>query len=169
VGDNIATHITMPTHPNKLFALPIIGLLGRLVALVPYLIWVTIIDGGARFAVSFGRLAILFTSKYPHMFQELTQDRINLSTQAQTFLYGLDDRYPSFTVNKKSIEWKIALIVLGLAGGILDGTSSSESDKFIEKKFNEWFMKEDAQIKESGYKSSSNTYDAEPDIESKDF
>lgn len=102
------------TKPNQLYAFPILSFFIRIILAIPYTFWFSLIAGGAAFAVSFGRLSALFTGKNPHAFQELVQDYQMLNVKLMSFVFGFDDMYPSFHIQKTFIEIKIFLIALGI-------------------------------------------------------
>lgn len=83
-------------HPSRLFAFPLIGILIKLILLIPvmivsifYGIWFAVL----WFVVSF---VILFTGKYPDYIYNFFIGFIKFYTKISLYLTNLSDKYPGF-------------------------------------------------------------------------
>lgn len=115
IKDFFTLDIAYPENPNRLYTIPIVGLLVRIVVLIPFLLYSNIIAYATAIGVYiFSGFIVLFRGKYPESTYELAVDsrRINFATQA--YMAGLSDRYPSFRISMNHKDIKIALLLIGI-------------------------------------------------------
>jgi uncharacterized membrane protein len=108
-------NIPYPTSPNKLYAIPILGGLIRVILLIPYLVFTIIISQAALIGVFLLAWAVvLFKGLYPEGIFELARDcnRIGLSSAA--YMAGLSDKYPSFHISMAHDKIKLILIAASI-------------------------------------------------------
>ncbi len=106
--------IDKPTAPSRLLAFPLIGFLIRIILLIPYLIFQSVIQNGSYVAVVISWFAILFTGKYPESLYEFNRDSIRIDLAQNIYSFYLSDTYPSFYMAMKNKTIKILLIVTGV-------------------------------------------------------
>ena len=108
--------IEKPKHPNKWFAVPLFGFLARVVLLIPYLVFASVLGKGSCLSVVISWFAVTFKKKYAESLYEFVHDSLRVSTGASVYLMGLRDDYPSFEM---SMDHKTKKILLIIAGSIL--------------------------------------------------
>lgn len=110
----IPIKIALPVKPNRLFAIPIFGGLARIVLLIPFLIYMMIIQRAAGIGMVVSSIPVLFTGKYPESTYELMRDSVRLTQAVVMYTAGLADTYPTFwiSMNHKVIKW--ILIILSI-------------------------------------------------------
>lgn len=86
-------------HPNRFYALPLIGFLVKAIATIPVGIWLAILMFGELFIVSINSLIILFTGKYWQFAYQYNLGVIRLSIKTLFYFDGLTDKYPGFSLN----------------------------------------------------------------------
>ena len=119
IQDNFSLDMAYPEHPNRLFAIPVFGILARLILLIPFLIYLGIIGAGARLGMVVSFVPVLFKGNYPETTFELNRDSTRLGFSSSLYFAGLSDAYPSFKIATTHMTGKIILIILGvlLSGG----------------------------------------------------
>lgn len=131
--EGIVLEIPKPQNPGRLYAIPLLGMIIRVILMIPYFIFSNVITQAATIGVFLLAWAVvLFKGRYPDGIFELARDsvRINISTSAYTL--GLSDRYPSFYVNMDHDKIKIILIVIAI---LLGGWSyTNDVNKSSEKR-----------------------------------
>lgn len=119
INDEYSLDIPYPENPKKIFAIPLIGFIIRIVLLIPYLIFESIISQAAAIGTFLLAWAVvLFKGKYPEGLFELARDSIRVSISTNAYLTGLSDRYPSFYISMNHDKIKIILIAIAI---ILNG------------------------------------------------
>lgn len=113
-GGFFELHFAKPQKVNRWLALPIFGAIIRIVILIPFLIWESIISYGLQASVFASWFAVLFTKKYPQSLYEFTHDYIRLSLASTVYSIYLSDTYPSFSISWNHKNVKIALIIIGI-------------------------------------------------------
>lgn len=110
--------IPMPQTSNRLYAIPVLGLLIRMVLLIPYFIFENVITQAVSIGAFFlAWAAVLFTGKYPDGIFELARDSIRVNISASVYIFGLSDRYPSFYISMAHDKIKIILIAIAIILG----------------------------------------------------
>ncbi|GEM_PF-1163483 len=131
INDNYSLDIPYPENPKKIFAIPIIGFIIRIILLIPYLIFEGIISQAAAIGTfSLAWAVVLFKGRYPEGLFELARDSLRVSISANAYMTGLSDKYPSFYISMNHDKIKIILIAIAI---ILNGfnftTGGSDTDK----------------------------------------
>lgn len=129
-----------PQNPKRLFALPLIGPLVRSVLLLPYLIWMHIVEFAATIGYLSAQCIILFTGKYHPALFEINRDSFILKLRSFYYFFGMSDKYPSLAISWSHREIKIILIVLGALLFILTNLPSQRLD--TDKQDNERLLPE---------------------------
>lgn len=106
--------IEMPKNPSRLWAFPIFGGLARILFLIPFAIYSTVINNAARVGTVISSVPVFFSGKYPEGTYELTVDATRLSFAQIAYAIGLKDNYPSFNISMKHKTLKIVLIIIGI-------------------------------------------------------
>jgi hypothetical protein len=102
-----------PQTPSRLLGAPILGFLIRIILIIPYAIFETVLMYGMEWAVLFSWFAVLFKGKYPESLYEFTYDSIRVMNAASMYTSYLSDTYPSFHISMNHKKIKILLLVLG--------------------------------------------------------
>ena len=105
--------IEKPKNPNKWLAFPLLGLIVRIILLIPYFIFSNVLSNGSFVAVVISWFTVTFKSKYPESLYEFERDTLRVSTAANAYLLGLKDNYPSFYISMDHQTIKILLIIAG--------------------------------------------------------
>lgn len=85
-----------PPATNRLFAIPVIGILARYIMLIPHLIIVYVL-GLVVYALQLVIwVFVLFTGQYPSWAQSLVGGYLRWVARVFSFLLGLTDAYPPF-------------------------------------------------------------------------
>lgn len=132
IEDAYKVGIDMPKTSNRLYAIPVLGGIIRLILLIPYLIWETIINYGAGLGIVVSFVPVLFMGKYPETTYELFRDYTRLNVASTMYLFGLSDTYPSFWISKNHLVAKIILIILGM---VLYSFNVATQDKTYQKEY----------------------------------
>lgn len=139
---DFSADLQYPEHPNKLFAIPIIGGVIRIILLIPYLIYQAVISNAANIGVFFSFFPVLFMGKYPESTFELARDSGRVSQATFVYMAGISDKYPSFHISMNHKVIKIILIIIGIllflgsnANSLnpLSKTKSSKSQPTLQK------------------------------------
>lgn len=110
--DESMVRISMPEKPNKFFAIPILGFVARVILLIPFSIFNSVISYASRIGlVVYAWWSVLFKGVYPEAIYELTKDSQRLSLAQMSYYVGLSDNYPSFKISWNHKNLKITLIV----------------------------------------------------------
>lgn len=121
---NLTLDFPQPQNPGRLYAIPLIGFLIRVILLIPYFIFVNIINQAVVIGVFLLAWAVvLVNGKYPIGIFELARDSIRINYSAQLYILGLSDRYPSFYISMAHDKIKIILIAIAI---ILSGWNYSQ-------------------------------------------
>lgn len=123
-GD-ISVNIPMPQNPNKLFAIPLLGGVIRIVLMIPYFIWENILSNAAALGMIGSSVPVLFMGKYPESTYELYRDHTRVLLGVSTYMSGLSDTYPSFWISMNHKGIKIVLLVLGALMAISNSSSKN--------------------------------------------
>lgn len=106
-------NVEKPTHPNRIFAIPIIGFIARYIMLIPYYIYSQVMRNGSWVAMVISWFPILVYGKFPESSYEFETDTIRVSYASFCYLTGLKDNYPSFSISMNHQTIKILLIIAG--------------------------------------------------------
>ena len=139
IHDTYSIEMAKPEHPNRLFAIPVLGGLARIILLIPYFIWGTILYYGSGVGILVSFAPVLFAGKYPESTFELGRDYVRISLATSVYMSGLSDSYPSFAISWNHKVVKIILIILGVLlyiGDILSGDSRSTNKMYSPDTYN---------------------------------
>jgi hypothetical protein len=110
--DDSMVRMAMPANPSKLFAIPLLGLLVRIILLIPFYIWNSIVANAYKLGlVVYAWWSVLFRGEYPEAIYEIVKDSQRLSLAQFSYLVGLSDNYPSFNISWNHKNIKIALVI----------------------------------------------------------
>jgi hypothetical protein len=82
--------------PNRLWAVPILGMTVKSLLLIPVVIWLEVLLFVWGIVVLINSLAVLFTGSYMRSAYDLTLGVMRLNTKVSFYLAGLTDKYPGF-------------------------------------------------------------------------
>lgn len=118
-----------PESPNKLYAIPLAGLLIRAVLIIPFSIFNQIIGYASNLAVFviITPLMVLIKGYYPETAHELAVDSIRLSNASTAYIFGISDKYPSFNISWKHKTIKIILIIIAVILMLANFSSSLQT------------------------------------------
>jgi hypothetical protein len=119
--------IQKPKSPSRWLAIPFIGFFVRLILLIPYYIFTSVMERGAGVGVFISWFAVLFKNLYPESLYEFERDSVRVSLATSTYLSGLSDKYPSFYISMNHKNIKIALIIAGALLVIFNWISEGRS------------------------------------------
>lgn len=107
--------VPLNEKPKRLFAIPVLGGLIRVILLIPYFIFENIIN----YAVGIGMLilawvVVLFRGKYPEGLFELGRDVARVDASTFAYMLGLSDKYPSFYISMAHNKIKLILIAISI-------------------------------------------------------
>jgi uncharacterized protein DUF4389 len=95
----IAYGTTRPLSSSRFWAIPLIGILVKAIILIPHFIVLyvlSIVVGIAQLVIWIG---VLFGGRYPDWAFGLNAGFIRWLTRLQTYLYGISDAYPAFSMD----------------------------------------------------------------------
>lgn len=114
INDKFTLDIQKPENPKRLYGIPIVGGLIRIVLVIPYIIFEQIVSQAAGIgAYLLAWAVVLFKGRYPAGIFELARDSIRVNVASWAYFSGLSDRYPSFYISMT--HDKIKLILLGIS------------------------------------------------------
>ena len=104
-----------PTTSNRFFAFPLIGLVVRIILMIPFMVFAQLVNYAAALAVFLvAWFFVLFKGRYPETAYELAQDSIRLTLSTFFYLSGMSDNYPSFKISMNHKNLKILALVLAV-------------------------------------------------------
>jgi hypothetical protein len=118
--------IPKPTNPNRILAIPLIGIIVRFILLIPYLIFNEVLGRGAGIAMVCSWFAVLFNKQFPESLYEFERDTLRVSFASSSYILGFSDHYPNFKISMNHQTIKLLLII---AGAICLGLSWGGSDQ----------------------------------------
>jgi hypothetical protein len=131
----VSVSITHTENPSKLYAIPLIGFIIRLVLLIPYLIFESVVMYTTYIVFFVSSFPVLFLGRYPETSFELVRDYLRISHASTLYMGGFSDKYPSFWISMNHKTMKIILLVLGalwmllgFAGEIVDTMNPQKND-----------------------------------------
>jgi hypothetical protein len=126
-----------PTKPNRWLALPLFGFIIRVILLIPYNIYQSVLMYGMYASVIASWFGVLIKGKYPESLYEFNHDAWRVSLASTVYLSYLSDTYPSFTISMKHKNTKIALIVIGailfLLASMGDWNNNQKQMKYMQQ------------------------------------
>lgn len=114
-AEGFSLDMPLPQNPNRLFAIPILGGLVRMLLLIPFYIYLYVIDYAAKLGIALVNwIYVLFRGRYDEALYEFGRDSTRLSMSLSAYMSGLSDKYPSFEISWNHKRSKIILIVVAL-------------------------------------------------------
>ncbi|MDP3724184.1 MAG: DUF4389 domain-containing protein [bacterium] len=95
--------ITPPTHPNRFFAFPVLGILVKSILLIPVGVWLGFVTIAVMILQLINPFIILLTGKYWSTAASLSVGMMRLWARYVAYLYGFSDRYPWYS--RQNVEW----------------------------------------------------------------
>lgn len=126
---SIALDMAKPENPSRLWALPIVGGIAKVVILIPYFVYITVLQYASWIGVMVSSFWVLFAGRYPESVYELTRDYNRVAFAEGAYLTGLSDSYPSFRISMSHAGVKVVLIVIAvllLFGNLFGGGAQQE-------------------------------------------
>lgn len=105
--------VDKPRNPNKLFAFPLFGGVVRLILLIPYLIYGSILANSSWFGTLYAVKPVLFRERYPELTYEIVLDSCRVWLAPLFYFGGMSDTYPDFKISMNHKTGKIILLILG--------------------------------------------------------
>ena len=122
----ITLDMKKPENPNRLFAIPLLGGIARIILLIPYLIYQSVLNYAVGVGVIISSFPVLFTGKYPETTYEFARDYMRVVLASTAYMSGLSDSYPSFWISMNHKTAKILLIIAGVLLFIANMFSNSD-------------------------------------------
>lgn len=119
---NFKMDFTYPKNPSRVFAIPVLGFIFRIVLLIPYFIFLGAVANGGFIGTVIGSFVVLFKGRYPETSYELARDSSRLAASQLAYIYGISDEYPSFWISMNHQTLKILLIIMG-ASNMINGNA----------------------------------------------
>lgn len=115
IDDKFNLDIIMPERSKRLYAIPILGGVIRIILLIPYFVFFSIISNAALIGVYLLAWAIvLFKGRYPEGIFELARDSTRVTISVAAYFAGLSDKYPSFYISMAHDKIKLILIAASI-------------------------------------------------------
>ena len=95
-GEGIELAIAMPAEPSRFFALPWIGLVVRLILLIPMLVVLYFIGILTVLVFWIAWIPVLFAGQYPSALFNIMVYAQRLQLRVSAYTFGLSERYPKF-------------------------------------------------------------------------
>jgi hypothetical protein len=90
---------TIPTNPNRLYAIPLLGFLIKVIILLPVQLFLAVLGIAALFMGIINSVQVLFTGNYWDTAYKFYLGLMRLSLKTTFFLQGLTDKYPGFSLD----------------------------------------------------------------------
>ncbi len=104
-SDDVRLEFAMPTQPNRLLALPLVGGIFRFSILFPFLIFLFVIGILVVLVYWFTWIPVLLIGKYPEGLFSVMVYAQRLQLKLSAYMFGLTDRYPLFDDGLGPDEW----------------------------------------------------------------
>jgi hypothetical protein len=125
-------NLAYPDSPDKLYAIPLLGIFIRVILIIPFVLFSQIISHAITLAAFFTFAPVLFKGYYPETTHELAVDYVRLSNASMAYVFGISDTYPSFKISWNHKTMKILLVIFGvlmLLGNLASSLASSSDTK----------------------------------------
>lgn len=102
VPENLYPKLVVPhiQNPQRLWAFPILGIVIKIIILIPVLIWLYILAFAYLFLVFLiNPFIVLFTGKYWDTAYNLTVGFLRIGARSSLYIFGLTDKYPGFSLS----------------------------------------------------------------------
>ena len=104
-SDDVRLEFALPTQPNRLLALPLVGGIFRFSILFPFFIFLFVIGILVVLVYWFTWIPVLLIGKYPEGLSSLMVYAQRLQLKLSAYMFGLTDRYPLFDDGLGPDEW----------------------------------------------------------------
>lgn len=96
-------------NPNRLYAIPLLGFLIKIIILIPVFleVWLLSIVTGI-IVILINPFAVLFTGKYLKLSYDLATGVMRLGIKISFYLTGVTDQYPGFSIGTTPFTWDLA-------------------------------------------------------------
>jgi len=85
-----------PEESNRLWAIPLVGYVAKVIILIPHLVALMVIGLVTMLMQLVAWIPVLFTGQYPSWAYSFTTGYLRWSTRMSAFFLGLTDQYPPF-------------------------------------------------------------------------
>ncbi len=99
-----------PENPSKLYTIPIVGWLIRVVLLIPHAIAVTVLSWAVAFIQLFAWAPVLFTGKFQPGLYSFEAGVLRWSGRMYAYLFGLTDQYPPFALGSDDDGYSVRVL-----------------------------------------------------------
>jgi len=145
IHDTFSVTIEKPSHPNRWLNFPLLGLLVRIILLIPFMFYEGVIRNAAGLAIFGASFPSFFKGYYPESSFELARDGTRLNLSQSMYIAGLSDKYPSFWISMNHQTIKIILIILGalmMLGNIGNSANTSRETSRYNNDYNNTYQNE---------------------------
>jgi hypothetical protein len=137
IQDSYIVNVPYPTVPNKLYAIPLLGLAIRAIPMIPFSIYSSILSNAGSVMAFFSSFGVLFKGYYPESTFELVRDATRVNMAASLYFAGISDTVPTFKISKNHLGIKLLFIFFGVLLTILntinnisDATNPEKSKRY---------------------------------------
>jgi hypothetical protein len=127
IGDAFSLDMQMPDRPNRVLAIPILGVVIRYILTIPFVIWFIIVEYAAMVGALVSTIPVLFKGQYPESVYEIVRDFTRMYAAYMLYYAGFTERYPSFAISWNHKAIKITLIIVGVLWLLLVIASNIQS------------------------------------------
>lgn len=106
--------IPYPTKPGRLYSVPLLGFVIRLILMIPFLLFTYIIAESSMVISIATSIPVFFKRYYPESSYELLTDNMRLFLRVFLYFTGVSETYPSFKISMRHKAIKIIFILIGL-------------------------------------------------------
>ena len=96
----VQVEFAVPDRSNRFWAVPLLGILIKLIVLIPHLILLYVLGVVAGIVQLVLWIPVLFGGTYPGWGYELVGGFLRWSTRVYAYLFGLTDQYPPFRLGR---------------------------------------------------------------------
>ena len=97
---DVQVEFTVPAEHNRLWAVPVLGIVVKLIILIPHLILLYVLGIVATVLALVTWIPVLFGGHYPSWGYDVIGGTLRWGANFSAYLYGLTDRYPPFRLGK---------------------------------------------------------------------
>ncbi|MPZ23676.1 MAG: DUF4389 domain-containing protein [Dehalococcoidia bacterium] len=97
-GEAASLDVDYPPSFNRFLNFPILGMIVKVILVIPHLIILFFAAIVAAFAVFFGQFVILFTGRFPPAWAGFVAGTTQLSIRINLWVFAFTDRYPPFSL-----------------------------------------------------------------------
>ena len=97
---DVQVEFTVPAEHNRLWAVPVLGIVVKLIILIPHLILLYVLGIVATVLALVTWIPVLFGGHYPSWGYEIIGGYLRWNTRATAYLFGLTDQYPPFRLGR---------------------------------------------------------------------